>query len=270
MNFSPYVLIPILVAASACGTATQETAAPEPGPAASNVPAQGEVLAKIYDPDYSTPDGFFVDERANDPTRSYTVHHVLDPSGSFELCSDDIETAQQWEDADNAERSVQGYYVGSHETARYYEFIRELSYDDGVGNIDDVTSPGYARVFKCSDTNRNGVDRNLLDGYAGTINARPLTVDTVREFTEYLWQFAFFPQARKAVLASTISTGPDALTQTLQLAFASTQGSSGCDLIEVAEWHYIADRASGEVQKRFDVLIQFEARPDGETPVVCQ
>ena len=38
------------------------------------------------------PDGFFVDERAG-TAQSYTVHHGLDDSGSYELCADDFEAA---------------------------------------------------------------------------------------------------------------------------------------------------------------------------------
>lgn len=270
MRIPVALLIPLALAASACGGgATGESDAPLPDEAAAALPDKSAVLQKIYDPEYSVPTGFFVDERAGNASRSYTVHHVLDESHSHEVCTDDYETARAWEDADNASRSVQGYYVGIHETTRYFEFIRELSYSDDVGNVDDVTSPGYGRVFKCRDTNRDGVDRSLLNGYAGLINARPLDSETVRVFTEYLWQFAYFPQARKAVLESGSSVTHDSLTQTLQIAFATNQGSGVCDLVEVAEWQFIANRATGEVRKQFDVRMRFEARLDNGVPITC-
>ncbi len=270
MRFSRSVLLPMLYAASACsGGATSGYTELATNTTSGGVPDKNAVLEKIYDPAYAVPAGFLVDERAADPSRSYTVHHVLDESDSYELCTDSFETARAWEDADNSTRSVQGYFIGVYETGRYYEFIRELSYTDDVGNVDDVTSPGYARVFKCSDTNRDGVDRNLLNGYAGLINTRPLESETVRVFTEYLWQFTFFPQSRKAVLDSYAGTTAGSLTQTLELAFATNQGAERCDLIEVARWQFIAERATGEVRKQFDVLMSFEARLDNGVPVTC-
>ncbi|MDX1500251.1 MAG: hypothetical protein R3176_10155, partial [Woeseiaceae bacterium] len=195
-------LAPAAIAATACsgsGTGPGTAAGDAPGSAAAADDLR--VAERLYDPGYSAPAGFYVDARAT-TERSYTIHHVLDPSNSFERCTDDYAVARAWEAEDNAARQVQGYYVESADTERYFEFARELSYDSDVGNIDDITSPGFARVFKCSNTNRDGVDRNVLDGYAGTLNARPLAPEKVREFTEYLWQFAFFPASRRKVLDS--------------------------------------------------------------------
>lgn len=118
----------------------------------------------MYDNYYHVPDSFYVDERTS-TSRSYTLYHVKDPSISYELCTDDYQQALAWESADNDSRSANGYYVESYESDRYFEFIRELSFPDGIGNIGDLTSPGFARVFKSSYVNRDGVDRNLRDGY---------------------------------------------------------------------------------------------------------
>ena len=232
------------------------------------MPPNSEIAALVYDSTYNVPDGFFVDERS-DTDRSYTIHHVLDESSSFELCTDDYAEAMAWEEADNASRSVQGYYVESFDNERYFEFVRELSYQDDVGNIDDITSPGFARIFKCSNTNRNGVDRALLTGYAGALNALPLQQDSIRVFAEYLWQFTFFPTSRKKVIESYASSTPAVLEQTLVLAFATSQGLGNCDRIEVAHWTFSADRASGEVQKTFETSHFFEARNDSGSISIC-
>jgi len=189
----------------------------------------------VYDPGYSTPAGFYVDDRAA-TDRSYSLHHVLDASGSYEVCTDDYAVARQWEEADNVSRAVSGYLVESRDTARYFEFSRELSYDNDIGNVDELTSPGFARVFKCRDTNRDGVDRTMLSGFAGAINARPLTAAIVREFTEYLWQFTFFPASRKKVLDSFSTPTDNGFTQTLVVALATRQGYDRCDLVEIAHW----------------------------------
>jgi hypothetical protein len=273
MKISAHFLIPLLSLAAACGnsgsTDTSNLTIDVGSLDQSTILlSDDEVSALVYDNFYSVPSDFFVDERAS-TDRSYTLHHILDESRSYEVCSDDFAVAMAWEEADNASRSVQGYYVESYENARYYEFVRELSYDDDVGNIDDLTSPGFARVFKCSNTNRDGVDRALLSGYAGTLNAHPLGAGAVREFAEYLWQFAFFPNSRKVVLASSGSQTDDELRHTLQLAFSSNQGTGNCDLIEVAEWRFSANRENGQVSKDFEVIRRFEARIEAGTPVPC-
>lgn len=273
MKISAHFLIPLLSVAAACGGSDSTDTTNPPlnvgsleSPAV--LPSNGEISALVYDNVYSVPAGFFVDERAN-TDRSYTLHHVLDESRSYELCSDDFAVAMAWEEADNASRNVQGYYVESYENARYFEFVRELAYDNDIGNIDDLTSPGFARVFKCSNTNRDGVDRALLSGYAGTLNALPLSDDSVRIFAEYLWQFTFFPNSRKKVIGSYSTQTSDTLQYTLQLAFSRNQGSGNCDLIEIAEWRFSASRADGRVSQDFEVIASFEARFEAGVPVLC-
>lgn len=271
MRTTAVLLIPLLCVVASCGggAATESTKSTNTDVSSSSPPAlptDADIIGKIYDPNYSVPDGFFVDERAS-TSQSYTVHHVMDASVSYELCTDDFSVAEAWEATDNASRSVNGYYVGAYENDRYFEFIRELSYENDVGNIDDLTSPGFSRVFKCSNTNRDGVDRTLLDGYAGTLNARPMDNTTIRDFAEYLWQFMFFPERYKKVLDS--YAGTNAQEQILLLGFASNQGTGRCDLIEVFRWSFSADSDSGEVSTRFETVRSFEAELVAGSPRLC-
>jgi len=231
-------------------------------------PTDHAVISLIYDPSYSVPEDFFVDERASVAV-SYTVHHVLDVSHSFEVCSDDFATAEALDKADNDSRSVNGYYVGAYENDRYFEFIRELRYDDDVGNVSDLTSPGFSRVFKCSKTSRDGVDRSLLNGYAGRLNTRPLQAADVTEFAEYLWQFTFFPERVKKVLDSYPSDIDGAPEHTLLLGFASSQGTGRCDRIEIVEWRFRADPSDGRVMSEFDRIRSFEAEVVAGSPRLC-
>lgn len=282
------LLLPVALGLAACGggssggasetpdsmTTDGSTSAP-PGTSAPISEAPGYVLppeydlaSKVYDSSYSVPAGFFVDERASTP-ESYTVHHVMDETRSFELCTDDYTTAEAWEAADNASRAVNGYFVNSVETERYYEFVRELAYDDDVGNITSPTSPGYARVFKCSNTSRDGVDRLQFDGFAGYLNTAPRSANDVKVFAEYLWQFAFFPYRHKKVLDSVSSEGPKSLSQTLVLGFALNQGTGRCDRIDIVEWTFAADRNTGRVAQSFDVVRSFEARFEAGVAVIC-
>ena len=181
---TPLVLSCVLI--SACGfEAAGEDGQVEAIVAKTSL-SNDQVLAKAYDSSYQKPDDFHVDERADTP-RSYSLYHVKDQSNSYELCTDSYDEALAWEAADNASRAVNGAYVTSIENNRYFEFVRELSYPDGVGNISDPTSPGFARIFKCSYVNRAGADRNLLDGYAGKIGIRPLSEEVIKTYAEYMW-----------------------------------------------------------------------------------
>lgn len=274
MRISVIMLLPLLAVTASCGgggSGGESKAAPAAVATAptSELPSDETVMAKLYDPDYSVPADFFVDERAA-TAQSYTVHHVMDESISYELCTDDFVTAEGWEAADNASRSVNGYYVGSYESERYFEFIRELKYDDDVGNVADLTSPGFARVFKCSNTIRDGVDRSSLSGYAGKLNARPLTPDAVKNFAEYFWQFTFFPQRYKKVLESDTADNSGSLQHSLMLAFATSQGTGNCDLVEVVNWTFSTNTETGEILSEFDSLKRFEAELVNGSPQLCQ
>lgn len=270
MKFTTVSLLPVLAIAAACGgsgasdsldSAQTKSAVPTVA-----IPSNAEILGRVFDNDRTVPDGFFVDELVATNTRSYTVHHVLDTSNSYELCSDDLVEAQAWEQADNDSRSVSGYYVSSYENERYFEFVRELSYDQDIGNINEPTSPGYARVFKCSHTNRDGVDRSLVNGFSGMLAANALDKTLLREFTEYLWQFRFFNVSRKVVLESYSVSDT---RHTLLLAFLVNQGAQLCDRIDVIEWRFSAHPQTGSVSKEFETVRSFTVTLNNGSPQFC-
>ncbi|MDJ0710488.1 MAG: hypothetical protein QNJ14_08865 [Woeseiaceae bacterium] len=275
MKTSHQALLPLVaLLAAACGgsgsTASTETTASAVAspPQLPQLPSNARIAAKAYDPAYSVPDGFFVDLRSDTPG-SFTMHHVLDGSKSYELCTNDLVEAQEWEAADNAARAVNGQYVTSIETGRYFEFVRELDYTQDVGNVSSPTTPGFARVFKCEHTNRDGVDRNLPDGFAGIIDPAQLSQERLRDFTEYLWQFAWFNVSRKKVIESRPVTGSGTLRHTLVLALVNNQGTGACDRIDVVEWRFEASRATGEITRHFDLHHSFEATLEGGVARLC-
>ncbi len=263
MKVSTFLLIPLFAIAAACGGSGSGSTGASPANDRSAPPApsmgNADIAELVYDPDYDVPAGFYRDARAS-TERSYTIHHVLDDSGSFELCTDDYQTAVNWEAADNAARAVNGIFVSAAETERYFEFVRELEYTQDIGNVDEPTSPGFARVFKCSNTSRDGVDRSVLDGFAGRINTRPVDAAAVREFTEYLWQFRFFATGRRVVLESRAESSSDAAEHVLRIAFRNSQGVGNCDRVEVADWRFSANHGSGDVEKTFTTVRSFEAQ----------
>lgn len=235
---------------------------------ASILPSNEEVLAKAYDNSYQIPEGFYVDDRADNPL-SYSLYHVKDQSVSYELCTDVYDEALAWEAADNENRAVNGTYVASVETDRYFEFVRELSYPDSVGNVTGSTSPGFARVFKCSYVNRDGADRNLRDGYAGTLNISPLSENVIKTYSEYMWQFAFFWPARKKVLESHSAETGDYYQNTLLLALVTNQGNNRCDLLQLVDWVFSVDKSNGQITKSLRPIYQMESQLVDGIPQEC-
>jgi hypothetical protein len=236
--------------------------------AAATIPSDEDVRAMVYDDKYRVPPGFYVDERADTPG-SYTIYHVKDESLSWELCTDDYDEALALEAADNEQREVNGVFAGSYENDRYFEVTRDLAYPDGVGNAAEPTSPGYARVFKCSYVDREGVDRNLRDGYAGRLNARPADAAELRSLVEYLWQFAFFWPARAKVLDSFSEQGPGVIRHTLRLGLLTPQGDGSCDVVEVVDWVFSLDTSDGHIGRSFELRRRFEAELVDGTPRKC-
>jgi hypothetical protein len=227
-----------------------------------------EIAELVYDPEYRVPADFYRDERAN-TQESYTLHHVKDQSNSYELCSDDFAEALSWEAADNDTRSIQGVLAGSYENSRYFEIVRDLAYPGDIGNVPGTTSPGFSRVFKCSYVDRTGVDRHLRDGYAGRMTIRPLTIEATQELVQYLWQFAFFWPGQAKVVATRSGATGAADWHSLWLAIRTGQGAGRCDRIDVVEWRFATERNSGEIIKKFEIVLSFEAQLSNGNPQIC-
>jgi len=262
------ILILPVIAACASPRDDQVGAAQAAAPAFPLLPSNEQIISAVYDAEYTVPDGFFIDERVA-TSGSYTVHHVRDVSATYELCSDEFDQALEWEAADNESRAVSGVFVGTYENEKYFEFVRELAYTNDIGAVEEPTSPGFARVFKCSAIDREGVYANGMDGYAGILNIRPLTAGVLREVVEYLWQFTFFGTSRPKVLDSYASDRPDAFEHTLLVAFVFKQGYGQCDRIEVFEWIHSAAKESGNLRRTFDFLFALEAIRDAGVPREC-
>lgn len=232
-------------------------------------PSDSEILSKTYDPLFVVPEGFLVDERAG-TLQSISLHHVKNDSGDYELCTDEFSQALAWETTENDNAPVQGAFTDSIETDKYFEFIRELSSESGIGNIAGPTSPGFARVFKCNYVNRDGVNRHSRNGDAGTLNTAKLSAEMIRDFTEYMWQFTFFWPASKTVLESFTTESTNTYQHTLLLSFLTNQGTDSCDLIEVVDWIFSVDKNSGRMTKEFMPIYELQAKlNDNGIPVVC-
>lgn len=229
-----------------------------------------EAIDLIYNTTYRYPDGYYFDMR-DDVTRSYTLYHVKDPSISYELCTDNFDDAMTWEQADNDSRVVQGIFVGWEENEKYWEFYRELDYSNAgsIGNISDITSPGFARIYKCSYVNRDGVDRNNFNGYGGILNA-DLNEQVVREFVQYTNFFNFWwPRTAKTLQFSSNETNEEFI-HTLLLGLRTNQGTDKCDLIQLLDWRWTASKTTGNMERVLYNVDQFEADLINGVPVICE
>lgn len=232
------------------------------------LPSNSEILAKTYDINYQQPEYFYQDERT-DTVQSYTVYHVKDSSSAYELCTNDFFQATEWETSSNDSLAVNGTFIESIENDRYFEFVRDQANTGGETNTGEPASPAFARVFKCDYVIRDGVDRNSRNGNAGTLNLPPLSSETIRVFTEYMWQFTFFWPTEKTVLESFSSETSAAYEHTLVLSFKTHQGTGQCDLVELVDWVFSLDKNNGQVSKEFNVLRTMEAKVVNGLPQMC-
>lgn len=216
------------------------------------LPADDEILSKVYASGPRTPPGFYQDPRLRDDGAA-TVHHidsvgVLDPASAaaantmpFELCTDDVAEALAWSETEQLYRAVSGDLIVTGETARYYEFTRTLT------DVPDWLS--HARVFKCTYLDRSAADARSVDGPAGRLNATPLDGARLQSASEYLWTFSRFNNEAHVVLDSVTRESGPGWRHTLTLATLTPGAGAepGCDLVEVRDWELSLDAASGEL-----------------------
>ena len=57
---------------------------------------------------------------------------------------------------------------------------------------------------------------------------------------------------------------------TLMLAFVTNRGFDKCDLVEVVDWVFAADKENGRMTKEFKLLYQFNAEVVNGAPQSCE
>lgn len=268
----PLRLIPssliLLLCACGGGGDTGTTPGVQTAGASSGVTQSNSQIAElIYSDSQRTPSGFYTDSvpvfsgyvaTSHLKTTSINSSAVL----NYELCSDDFNQALQWSDTADAVSGDNATLTGNDATAMYFEFDR----------LRPGTPQGYLRqrVYKCAYLNRNTVDLQIGTGDAGTLNARPLDADTLRNLSEYLWQFTTYNNFGHVVLSSSGATGSNSLTHSLIIAtltHASNVGS--CDSIGVADWKHSVDLNTGELTLSVTPLFTFQAQENNGAVSVC-
>ncbi|MGE0115692.1 MAG: hypothetical protein AB7T07_12525 [Steroidobacteraceae bacterium] len=262
----------LLLCACGGGGGSSSTGSSTPSSLAVSAPggvtqSNSQIAALIYSDTQRTPGGFYVESVPVFSGYVATSHlKTTDVNSSavlrYELCSDDFNQALQWSETANTLSGDHASLTGNDSTARYFEFDR----------IRNSTPQGYLRqrVYKCAYLNRNTVDLQASSGDAGTLNVRPLDVTTLKQLSEYLWQFTGYNNFGNVVLSSNGASGSNSLTHSLIIASLVRASSAGaCDTINVIDWKHTVDTATGELTLSLTPLFSFHAQESNGAVSVC-
>lgn len=259
-------LAPVLCALIACAGCNEQSPSPPAAQSQTSTPSaqpgNDAILGKVYAAHVSVPVGFYR-ERDLYPGQSYTLRHLrtvdLDSSQTpaSELCTDDMVQALTWSDQVMANPTV--LITTVEERDGWYEIVRQ--------GQNDLTRH---RVFKCAYLNRDGVNPAATAGPAGKLGRLTEPSATLRELSEYLWQFSLYSNPGAAVLASVGATETGGWTHTLELAVLTTGAgqTSGCDLVQRIDWQHHLDPA-GILTTSREIQSEFEARLTPSGPQTC-
>jgi len=267
------LLVAVIVYMNGCGggdsagkTASSAPSAPNTQQAADLATAQ-----QAYAGTPRTPAGFYADSAPIGVTGTVATMHLKNsdlagaPVGAaaFELCNDDMAQATAWSEGKSTFMGSYADLVDVTGNARYWELTRVPRAD--------VSARLRHRVFKCSYVNRSGLDPATDSGPAGTLNLRPLDAASLRDLTEYLWQFAAFNNADHVVLDSAAGSAPSgSLAHVITMARLTRAAISGdCDRIDVLRWTHTADTVTGALSRQLDTLQTIRARRVAGTAELC-
>jgi hypothetical protein len=258
------LLVALIVYTNGCGggdsagkTAGSTPSAPNAQQAADLATAQ-----KVYMGTPRTPAGFYADPTPVGVTGTVATTHLKNsdlagaPVGAaaFELCNDDMAQATAWSEGKSTFMGSYADLVDVTGNARYWELTRVPRAD--------VSARLRHRVFKCSYVNRSSLDPAIDSGPAGTLNLRPLDAASLKDLTEYLWQFAAFNNADHVVLDSAAGSAPSgSLAHVITMARLTRAAvSSDCDQIDILRWTHSANTTTGALSRQLDTLQTIRAR----------
>jgi hypothetical protein len=256
----------------ACGGGGGESSSAAPtvqtaGVSSGVTQTNNQIAALIYTDSQRTPTGFYTEAMPVFAGYIATSHlKTTDINSSavlhYEVCSDDFNQALQWSDAANSVSGDNATLTGNDSTDRYFEFDR----------LRPGTPQGYLRqrVYKCAYLNRATVDLQASSGDAGLLNARPMDAATLKNLSEYLWQFTRYNNFGNVVLSSSGTTGNNSLTHSLTIATLTRASSSGsCDSIDVTTWKHSLNTTTGELTLSLTPLFSFNAQESNGAVSVC-
>ncbi len=265
---APCGIAMLLCACGGGGSAATSSSAPVTASASSGITqTNAQIAGLIYSDSQRTPSGFYSDSVPVFDGYVATAHLKttdLNPSAvlHYELCSDDFNEALQWSDNANTLSGDNASLTGNSNTDAYFEFDRLRS----------GTPDGYLRqrIYKCAYLSRSTVDLQASSGDAGTLNARPLDAATLKNLSEYLWQFTGYNNFGNVALSSTGASGANSLTHSVIIASLIRASSNGsCDTINVVNWQHSVNLTTGELTLSVTPVLSFQAQESNGAVSVC-
>jgi hypothetical protein len=249
--------------AALCSCGGDETAAP--GAAAALNAADREIAAALYAGTPRTPAGFAADPAPASFAQVTTYHlktsQLAAPAATqHEVCTDDWSVALAWSEEVAAQASPYLDLVATEATAQYFE----------LGRVPRGDPSRYVRmrVLRCAYLDRTGVELTEAQGYAGTLNERPLDAAALKRLSEYLWLFTPYNNSGHIVVASEAGAGGLAHTVTIATLERHANGAS-CDRVTVRNWTHAASEVTGVLTRAETVVREFGVRQDAGTLAGC-
>jgi hypothetical protein len=252
-----------------CGGGAETLSTTPPTASATGVVAQSnsQIASLIYSDTQRTPAGFYTDAAPVFAGYVATSHlKTIDLNNAavlrYELCSDDFNQALQWSETANSVSGDNAALTGNETTAQYFEFDR----------LRAGTPQGYLRqrIYKCAYLNRSTVDLQAGSGEAGILNTRPLDAASLKQVSEYLWQFTSYNNFGNVVLSSTGATDNNNLTHSVIIATLVRASNAGsCDTVNVTDWKHSMNTGTGELTLSVTPLFNFRAQESGGAVSVC-
>jgi hypothetical protein len=254
--------LPVLAVSFAIASCTAGD--PEAGYSLDLSAADRDIAAALYAGTPRTPAGFAADPAPPSFAQVATYHvkssQLAAPAATLhEVCTDDWTVALAWSEEVAAAASPYLDLVVTETTERYFE----------LGRVPRGEPDRYVRmlVLRCSYVDRTGVELKLAEGYAGTLNARPLDAAALRALAEYLWLFTAYNNSGHAVLASeSRGTG---LAHVLTIASLERAVLGTCDRVTLREWTHEAAPSTGVLTRSVAVVRELGVREDAGVPSAC-
>jgi hypothetical protein len=249
--------------AALCSCGGDEAAAPGTPDALSA--ADRDIAAALYAGTPRTPVGFTADPAPASFEQVTTYHlktsQLAAPAATqHEVCTDDWNVALAWSEEVAAQASPYLDLVATEATARYFE----------LGRVPRGDPSRYVRmrVLRCAYLDRTGVELALEEGYAGSLNERPLDAAALKSLSEYLWLFTTYNNSGHVVVASEPGAGALAHTVTIATLERHANGAT-CDRVVLRDWTHAANEATGLLTLAVTPQREFGVRQDAGTLVGC-
>ncbi len=212
-----------------------------------------EIVEKAYSKTYMYPPGFKFQQNLDGSVYyENTVSIRASQTAWIELSTHNRQQAKSWSEISSSTSAYYRNLTEERETEKYFEFKRVYS-----GNTKDVI---LSRVHKDSYFVPD-FDKLNPTNVIGTLKVNPINKETFKDFVEYIWTSYTIGYTGK-VLEYTVTDYPDKVRCNLKSIHVSNGDFGLCDIIEVKNFDFFADKQSG--------IVTFQSNTIKEIRGVCR